>query len=159
MLLSTGGQTHSILIGLFLGLSITSCATKLPSREASEPSLVGTWYGEMPCGPQCGQRDYLRWTRVNSEDGVQHVHFRYYWKGEVQQNVFRSGRWGYNSGTYWLTCEKYFVDGEPRACPSPRYEFVVESLQFDIMTYYSEEHSIRYTARRVANDFNLDEPH
>ena len=119
--------------------------------------LVGKWYGEMPCSGDCGKRDYLRWTRTNFPDGAQRVHFRYYWKGAVSSNVVRTGRWGYEGGIYWLTCETYNVDGSPQACPSVRYEFVVEAMTRERMTYWNERFRVRYRTVRVAEDFELED--
>jgi hypothetical protein len=136
-------------------LALAGCVALPADDREGAAMLVGKWYGEMPCGQDCGDRDYLRWTRVNRPDGSQLVHFRYYWKGAATSNVLRTGRWGYERGTYWLTCETYTVDGRPEPCPSKRYEFVVESMSGQRMAYRSDRFRVRYRTVRVADDFEL----
>lgn len=138
-----------------LPLLLAGCVAMPGSDREGQEMLVGKWYGEMRCGQDCGERDRLRWTRVNRPDGTQLVHFRYYWQGKPTSNVLRTGRWGYEKGNYWLTCETYTVDGKPEACPLPRYDFVVESLSPERMTYWIERFKIRYRVVRVADDFEL----
>jgi hypothetical protein len=134
---------------------LAGCVAFPESDQEGTSMLVGTWYGEMRCGQDCGERDFLRWTRVNLPDGTQKVHFRYYWKGAATSNVLRTGRWGYEKGTYWLTCETFVVDGRAEPCPRPRYDFAVESLSRERMAYRHEELRVRYRAVRVADDFEL----
>lgn len=143
------------LLAAVLALALAGCVAMPEDDRQAQQMLAGKWYGEMRCGQDCGDRDYLRWTRLNLPDGAQQVHFRYYWKGKPTSNVFRTGRWGYERGTYWLTCETYVVDGRPEPCPSTRYEFVVESLSPERMTYWIERFKVRYRVVRVADDFEL----
>lgn len=144
------------LNAVFLALAavLGGCST-LPATDAEGRALLaGNWYGEYACSA-CKDRDLLRWTRFNAADGSQRVHFRYYDRGQMRENAIRTGRWGYENGIYWLTCERYEVDGKPEPCPDTRYDFTVEFLNTERMTYYSEKYRIRYSARRVADDFRL----
>ena len=151
------GWSRLIFPALAVALALQGCAARLPpTDEAAKTLLIGNWYGEMAC-ESCGDSDFnlLRWTRMNSADGKQRVHFRYYRDGKIRQNVIRLGRWGYRAGTYWLVCEAYHVDGKAQACPDDRYEFVVESLNERSMAYRIEKYGVRYTARRVSDDYRL----
>ena len=142
-------------LALLAATLLAGCASLPTSDAEGRALLVGHWYGEYTCAGGCADRDLLRWTRVNGPDGVQRVHFRYYLRGKVVENVVRTGRWGYESGTYWLTCETYEVEGRREPCPDSRYDFVVESLDAHAMRYRSDKYRIRYEARRVADDFRL----
>ena len=139
---------------LALGL-LAGCASLPSSDTEGRALLLGHWYGEYACGGGCADRDLLRWTRINAPDGTQRVHFRYTLRGKVVENVVRTGRWGYEGGTYWLTCETYEVEGRREPCPDSRYDFVVESLDAGAMRYRSDKYRIRYEARRVADDFRM----
>lgn len=136
-------------------LLLAGCASLPATDTEARALLVGNWYGEYACSSGCKDRDRLRWTRTNAPDGTQTVHFRYYDQDRIRENVVRTGRWGYENGVYWLTCERYEVEGRLEACPEHRYDFVVESLDRDGMSYRSEKHAIRYAVRRVGDDFRL----
>jgi hypothetical protein len=133
---------------------LAGCATGPIPDDEGRAILIGNWYGEFEeC--KCGDFDFLRWTRMNSPDGAQRIHFRYYQEGKVRQNVIRLGRWEYHAGIYSDTCESYVVDGSPRPCPDSRYDFVVESMTAQAMTYRNDKYHIRYSTRRVADNFRL----
>lgn len=143
------------LAGVFAAAA-AACATSPVSDADGRAMLVGNWYGEYDqC--KCGDFDFLRWTRLNLPNGEQRVHFRYYHEGQVRQNVIRLGHWEYHAGIYSDTCESYVVDGLPRPCPDSRYDFVVESMSANAMTYRNDKYHIRYTTRRVADDFRFPE--
>src|SRR5262249_34059067 len=129
---------------IIFAAAATACATNPVPDEEGRAMLVGNWYGEYDqC--KCGDFDFLRWTRMNSPNGEQRVHFRYYHEGHVRQNVIRLGRWEYHAGIYSDTCESYVVDGSPRPCPDSRYDFVVESMTANAMTYRNDKYQIRYS--------------
>ena len=149
-------QGFSRLAGI-VALALASGAfAQIPPDAEGRALLIGKWYGEFAC-ENCGERDQLKWTRVNAADGNQRVHFRYYYQGKLQENVQRLGQWGYQNGIYWLTCEAYYVEGLPKPCPDTRYDFVVESLDSERMTYRSDKYGIRYSARRVPDDFEISD--
>ena len=127
------------------------------SAEQRRAMMIGRWYGEAPT--DSGQT--RRWVTERFPDGTYKVTFRTYTKDGGYDDHVEVGEWGVSGSIYFTITKGVLVDGEIVGTDpgSTYYRDAYNIIRLDEQAFEYElvEPKVRFTVRRVDDDFQLPE--
>lgn len=142
------------LVGvLAFALTTSACINKNPGTPINIQTMSGAWYGEKSDG-----LERTIWLTKRSDQGDFTTEFK---KCDKNKTVFtqqKTGKW-MMAGNLYTTITTELSDGKQSWQPAtPNRQFVesytINNLKNQTLAY--EDHEQRFTANKVADDFELD---